>query len=134
MRMKKKEFCNILKRLQATKQLNERIENAKAEFCSSVYNDDCYEETIENEITLNYEEIIVNLLSKIWNLKIDDSSINPIEKYVYRSEYGKYLLEEIIVFTDRDGEQFTISTPENLYNCLISAKLERADDEEEDYE
>lgn len=131
--MKKKEFCNILKRLQATKQLNERIETAKAEYYSSVYNDDCYEETIENEITLNYEEIIVDLLSKIWNLKIDDSSINPIEKYIYRSEYGKYLLEEMIVFTDKVDKKFTISTPENLYHCLISAKLERAD-EEKDYE
>lgn len=106
----KQEFVDIINRLRDYNDLQKQIQKL-------------FENNIDNQemdfmnagsICIGHETIVVKLLRELFNLQDDDT----LSWWIYEMDYGRaFLIGDI---TEADGTEIDLTTPEKLYDYLIS--------------
>ena len=113
--LSKREFVDILNRLQTATELVDKVEELFRQSRDNLENDFCNGAGLQ----VSHEGVVVQLLEKI----MDDSGEN-ISYFIYELDYGKEYKEGCI---SDDNGNIDISTAEKLYDFLVSEHMSRSD-------
>ena len=115
MLLSKREFVDILKRLQTATELVDKVGELFRNSRDNLENDFCNGAGLQ----ISHEGIVVQLLEKIM-----DDSYGNISYFIYELDYGKEYKEGCI---SDDNGIIDISTAEKLYDFLVSEYWNRSD-------
>lgn len=111
----KEKFCEIIEELRNINEIQEKIgdlfRNSKNEMLREFGTPDA--------MIIANENIIVDLLKDSFGLNKNDDTL---EWWIWEMNYGKDITAEDVI--DENGKFIDITTPEKLYNYLVSIKGE----------
>lgn len=111
----KEKFCEIIEELRDINEIQEKIgdlfRNSKNEMLREFGTPDA--------MIIANENIIVDLLKDSFGLKDNDETL---EWWIWEMNYGKDVTAEDVI--DENGKFIDITTPEKLYDYLVSIKGE----------
>lgn len=111
----KEKFCEIIEELRDINEIQEKIgdlfRNSKNEMLREFGTPDA--------MIIANENIIVDLLKDSFGLKDNDDTL---EWWIWEMNYGKDVTAEDVI--DENGKFIDITTPEKLYDYLVSIKGE----------
>ena len=110
--LSKKEFVDVLDRLQEAYDLKEQVEKLFRNSRENIENDFCNAATLQ----ISHESIVVFLLKKMMHDKYD-----YIEYFIYELDYGRKY--EAGMITDENGQDIDIHTPELLYDFISNSSV-----------
>ncbi len=109
-KISKEEFIRIMKRLEETEMIKNKIDKIIKESTDCIISDF----TNSGSLMICHEDIVIKLLE----IMFDD--VDTISWWIYDLEYGKKYEDGCI--TEKDGTIIDLSTAEKLYDFLISEK------------
>ena len=111
----KEKFCEIIEELRDINEIQEKIgdlfRNSKNEMLREFGTPDA--------MIIANENIIVDLLKDSFGIKDNDDTL---EWWIWEMNYGKDVTAEDVI--DENGKFLDITTPEKLYDYLVSIKGE----------
>lgn len=109
----KEKFCKIIEELKNIEEIQGKIKDIFRNSKNEILRDFGSPYTL----LVPTDHLVVDLLKD--NFKLDDKD-NTLEWWIWEMNYGKYVTAEDVM--DENGKFIDLTTPEKLYDYLVSIK------------